>query len=110
MEVGFVKVAEKKEIPPGSMKLVQIEKNSILICNVKGNFYAINGKCTHMGGDLSKGSLQDNIVTCPRHHSSFDVTNGKVITHPKIPLIHPKIKDEKSYEVKIENETIMLKI
>jgi len=110
METGFVKVGDTSQIPLSSMKLYQINNQAILVCNVNGAFFAINGKCTHMGGDLSKGSLEGNIVTCPRHHSRFDVTTGKVVSHPKIPLIHPKIKDEQTYEVKIENGSVMLKL
>ena len=110
MAEDFVKVLETSQIPTGTMKLFQIDDKPILICNVEGKFFAISGKCTHMGGDLSKGVLEGNIVTCPRHKSKFDVTNGKVVSHPKIPLIHPKIKDEQTYMVKIENGVLMLKI
>jgi 3-phenylpropionate/trans-cinnamate dioxygenase ferredoxin subunit len=109
MESEYVKVAEKSEIPAGKMKAVEIEGKEILIANVNGNFYAIGQKCTHAGGDLSKGVLEGNVVTCPRHHAKFDVTTGKVVSHPKIGFLHPKAKDEPTYQIKIENENIMVK-
>jgi nitrite reductase/ring-hydroxylating ferredoxin subunit len=93
MESEFVKVADKSEIPLGKTKAVKLNNNDVLLANVNGGFYAISGKCTHMGGDLSKGTLEDNVVTCPRHHAKFDVTNGKVVSHPKMGLLHPKAKD-----------------
>jgi len=77
--LGFVKVAETSEIPAGKMKLVKLEEKEILISNVNGNYYAIVNRCTHRGGDLSKGSLDGNIVTCPVHGAKFDVTTGKAI-------------------------------
>jgi 3-phenylpropionate/trans-cinnamate dioxygenase ferredoxin subunit len=110
MESRYVKVAEKSEIPVGKMKAVQVEGKEILITNVSGNFYAIAQKCTHAGGDLSKGVLEGNVVTCPRHHAKFDVSTGKVISHPKIGFLHPKAKDEPTYQVRIENENIMVKL
>jgi hypothetical protein len=36
------------------------------------------------------------------------VTTGKVISGPKIPLMHPKIKDEPTYVVKVEGKDILL--
>jgi len=110
MESSFVKVAGKSEIPVGTMKAVKVEGKEILIANVSGNFYAIGQNCTHAGGDLSKGVLEGNVVTCPRHHAKFDVTTGKVVSHPKIGFLHPKAKDEPTYQIKIENENIMVKL
>jgi nitrite reductase/ring-hydroxylating ferredoxin subunit len=92
------------------MKAVQLEGKEILIANVGGNYYALGNRCTHAGGDLSQGLLEENIVTCPRHHAKFDVTTGKVVSHPKMALFHPKAKDEPTYQVKVENENIMVKL
>lgn len=110
MESGHVRVAGKSEIPVGKMKMVRLDGKEILIANVNGSYYAIGNRCTHAGGDLSQGSLQGNIVTCPKHGAKFDVTTGKVISPPKVGLFHPKIKDEPSYQVKVENEHILIKL
>jgi 3-phenylpropionate/trans-cinnamate dioxygenase ferredoxin subunit len=108
-KLGFVKVAETSDIPVGKMKMVKLGDKEILISNVDGNYYAIADRCTHKGGDLSKGSLDVNIVTCPVHGARFDVTTGKAISPPKILFFKAKTNDEPSYEVKIENKDVMLK-
>jgi 3-phenylpropionate/trans-cinnamate dioxygenase ferredoxin subunit len=108
-KLGFVKVAETSEIPAGKMKMVKLEDKEILIANVNGNYYAIANRCTHKNGDLSKGSLDGNIVTCPLHGSKFDVTTGKAISGPKIAFFRAKTNDEPSFEVKIEGNDVMLK-
>jgi 3-phenylpropionate/trans-cinnamate dioxygenase ferredoxin subunit len=90
------------------MKAVKLGSETVLVANVNGVYYAIGNACTHQGGNLSKGTLQGNIVTCPRHKSQFDVTTGKVVSGPKIPLLHPKIKDAKTYTVKIEKTAILI--
>ncbi len=110
MESNFVKVAEKSEVEPGKMKAVQAAGKDILLANVNGNFYAIGLKCTHQGGDLSKGTLEGNVVTCPKHHAKFDVTTGKNVSPPKMGLFHPKANDESTYQVKIEQENVMVKL
>jgi 3-phenylpropionate/trans-cinnamate dioxygenase ferredoxin subunit len=107
--LGFVKVAEMPEIPVGKMKMVKLGEKEILIANVDGKYYAIANKCTHRGGDLSKGSLEGNIVTCPVHGAKFDVTTGKAISGPKVLFFRAKTNDESSYEVKIEQKNVMLK-
>ena len=107
-KLTFVKVAETSEIPLGQMKVVRLAEKEVLIANVNGVYYAMGNTCTHMGGNLSKGMLEGNTVTCSRNKSKFDVTNGKVVSGPNIPLMHPKIKDEPTYVVKVEGNNILL--
>lgn len=107
-KLTLVKVAEASDIPLGQMKAVKLAEKEVLIANVNGVYYAIGNICTHMGGDLSKGMLEGNTVTCPKHKAKFDVTTGKVVSGPKILFMHPKIKDEPAYVVKVEGKDILL--
>jgi 3-phenylpropionate/trans-cinnamate dioxygenase ferredoxin subunit len=86
-----------------------LKKKEILIANVDGKYYAIGNICTHAGGDLSKGILDGNIVTCPKHGSKFDVTTGKAVSGPKVLFLRLKIKDDPSFEVKIKGKDILFK-
>jgi nitrite reductase/ring-hydroxylating ferredoxin subunit len=107
--MGFVKIADVSEVPVGKMKMFKVGEKEYLVANVNGIYYAIGNRCTHANGDLSKGSLDGNVVTCPRHKSKFDVTTGKVISGPKLLFIHPKNRDAASYEVKVEGDMLLLK-
>jgi len=104
----FIKVAETSELPLGQMKVVKLAEKEILIVNVNNVYYAIGNSCTHMHGELSKGMLEGNTLTCPKHKAKFDVTTGKVVSGPKVPLMHPKIKDDTVYAVKVEGKDILL--
>jgi 3-phenylpropionate/trans-cinnamate dioxygenase ferredoxin subunit len=110
MESKYVRVAGTTEVPVGKMKAVKLEGREILIANANGNYYAINNKCTHAGGNLSQGVLEGNVVTCPKHHAKFDVTSGKLVSKPKIAFLRVNAKDELMYEVKVEDENIMVKL
>jgi 3-phenylpropionate/trans-cinnamate dioxygenase ferredoxin component len=110
LETDFVKVANKNEIPVGKTKKVQLNGKEILVANVNGSYYAIGARCPHKNGDLSQGSFEGNVVTCPNHGAKFDVTTGKVISPPKMGLFHPKIIDEPTYLVKTENEDVLIKL
>ena len=108
--MSFFEVAKTSDIPEGAMKAVSIQGKEIVVVNYSGNYYAINRRCTHMGGDLSKGKLDGKIVTCPRHGSRFDVTTGVSIAGPKIGFIKLKTKNEPGYQVKVVNGSISVDI
>ncbi len=110
MELGYVRAADKSEILIGKMKKISMQGKEVLIANVNRSFYAIGNVCTHERGDLSQGTLEGNVVTCPKHKSKFDVTTGKVVSPPKMMLFHPKTKDEPSFSLKTENNDILIKI
>lgn len=99
----FVKVANKDELKEGSMKGFTVGGEKVLVLNVGGKLCAVSSLCTHVNGPLDKGSLKENVVTCPWHHSEFDVTNGAVLQGPaKTPL--------KVFEIKVVGEDVLVKV
>ena len=108
--MSFVKIATIDQIPLGTMASFTVDGKEILIANYNGNYYAMNLKCTHMGGDLSKGKLEGRVVTCPRHGSKFDVTTGECISGPRLGPIKLKVKNEIIYAVKVEGKNILVDI
>jgi 3-phenylpropionate/trans-cinnamate dioxygenase ferredoxin subunit len=75
----FVDVAGVDDLADGAMKSVKVEERYLLLAHVGGRYYATDGRCPHMGGELSHGKLEGTIVTCPRHGSQFDLATGKVL-------------------------------
>jgi nitrite reductase/ring-hydroxylating ferredoxin subunit len=78
----LVKIAETKEVAPGTGKVVAAEGRSLALFNVSGTFYAIDNTCTHMGGPLGEGDLAGEVVTCPWHGAQFNVKTGGVLAPP----------------------------
>jgi 3-phenylpropionate/trans-cinnamate dioxygenase ferredoxin subunit len=113
----FIKIGNKEELNEGEMKRFQIKNHDILIAQVDGSFYGVDNQCPHMGQDLSKGTIEGTIVTCPRHHSQFDIKDGSVVRWTdwkgiKLSLAK-KIKSPRplqTYEIKIEGDAILAKI
>jgi 3-phenylpropionate/trans-cinnamate dioxygenase ferredoxin subunit len=106
--MSFIKAAMTTDIPSGGMKGFSINGKNILISNIDGKFYAINGTCTHMGGDLTKGKLEGSVVTCPRHGAKFDIKTGKNLTGPKILFLKLTTGEESVFPVKVEGSQIMI--
>lgn len=102
MGEDFVKVAKTEDIQVSQMMAVEVNDERICLANVNGKYYAIGNVCTHMGGPLAEGKLEDYIVQCPWHGSRFDIRSGKVVRPPAM-------KPESIYEVKVENNDILIK-
>jgi 3-phenylpropionate/trans-cinnamate dioxygenase ferredoxin subunit len=73
----YIKVAKVSEFEDGGKKKISLQGHDIMVARVGNNYYALDNKCPHMGGDLSMGKLEGKVITCPRHGSQFDVTNGQ---------------------------------
>jgi 3-phenylpropionate/trans-cinnamate dioxygenase ferredoxin subunit len=80
----FVKAMEMKDVPPGTVKAVRVGGKSIAICNVDGEFHAVDDVCTHDGGPLGSGKLCDGEIECPRHGARFDVRSGRAVVLPAV--------------------------
>ena len=76
--MGMEKICDTADIPQGSMRGFTVKDRKILVANVAGSYHAMDAVCSHMQGDLARGKLEGKIVTCPVHHSQYDVTTGKV--------------------------------
>ena len=113
----LIRVASVDDLPEGTMKKYHVEDKEVLIAKVEGKYYATQNKCPHFGGDLSKGKLEGSIVTCPRHGSQFNLTDGGVVRWLKgtgiISSIGKTLKSPQkltTYDIKIEGQDIMVEI
>jgi 3-phenylpropionate/trans-cinnamate dioxygenase ferredoxin subunit len=105
------------EVPSGTMKKVILGDREILLAHIGNAYYAANNTCPHMGGDLSKGTLEGTVVTCPNHHSQFDLRDGHVVRWTDLSGIVLAVANVlkpprtlKTHEVKIEGERILVRL
>ena len=68
-----------EDVPPNEMREFSIMGRVLLIANVEGRFYAMDGTCSHQFANLSLGSRDGFIVTCPLHGARFDIRTGRVV-------------------------------
>ncbi len=106
----YVRAAGTGEIPEGGKKKVGIENRTLLLTNVGGRYYAIDNRCPHMGGSLFDGKLEGERITCPRHHSTFDVRTGKALANASIAFLHFKVANAVSYPVQVKGDDILVGI
>ena len=95
---AYVKVANADDLQPGQAKLASAGDQRLALFNVGGTRYAIADTCTHRGGPLSDGALEDD-VTCPWHGARFCVRDG----HVQGPPAHESVT---SYPVRVTDGSI----
>ena len=100
--------ARVSDIPAGSMKMIMVAGEEILVANVNGKHYAIPNRCTHSNGELSKGTLEGDMVTCPKHGQRFDFTTGRSVQGPKIGFLKMKGKDTSQFATKVEGDDLLI--
>ena len=128
---NYLEAGKVSEITNGQMKHAEINGKEIVIANLYGKFYAFADRCGHMNARLSRGNINQNVVTCPFHAAKFDVTSGKKIGEPVLeipPGMEPlpakwqkymeivgkemsyiKTYDQETYEVKVEGNSIKIR-
>jgi 3-phenylpropionate/trans-cinnamate dioxygenase ferredoxin subunit len=82
---GFVTDLQATEFAPGSVRVVEVDGRSLCVgLTEDGEWGAIDNVCTHDGGVLGEGELDDNAVECPRHGGRFDLFSGRVLALPPV--------------------------
>jgi nitrite reductase/ring-hydroxylating ferredoxin subunit len=120
-------VARTDEIPPGGRKVVEVERRSIGIFNVRGNYYALRNACPHQGGPLCLGHVtglissgrpgeyrwerDGEILVCPWHAWEFDITTGRSVFDPhetRVRSYPVSVEKVETYPLSVENGVVML--
>jgi 3-phenylpropionate/trans-cinnamate dioxygenase ferredoxin subunit len=81
----FFPVAREADVAPGEVKVVEANGKSLALGHCDdGTWGAIDNVCTHDGGVLGEGELEDCLVECPRHGARFDLATGAVKALPAV--------------------------
>jgi 3-phenylpropionate/trans-cinnamate dioxygenase ferredoxin subunit len=99
----FVKVAKQSEIPDGSVRIFEVAGQKIAICHVEQSYFAIADLCTHDGGPLGEGELNDHQIECPRHGARFDIVTGKA-------LCLPAVLPVPTYKIEVRGEDLWVSV
>ena len=94
-------VGKTSDVPPERVALFPVGDHEIALCNVGGQFYAIDNLCTHDQGPLDQGELEGDEIECPRHGARFDVRTGAAT---QLPAFEPV----ETHPVRLEGDTIQV--
>ncbi len=97
---------KKSEINPGEAKSFQVGNSKVVVCNVNGEYFAVDDVCSHDDGELVSGSgklIEVCQLECPRHGARFDVKSGKATRMPAVAPI-------KTYNVNVLKDELEINI
>ena len=75
----YIEVASTDGIEPGTMHEVEVDGHHLLVTRVADEFFVTDARCPHLGGRLVRGTLEGSVVSCPLHHSQFDLADGSCL-------------------------------
>ncbi len=78
-------------------------RKSIAIFRLEDGVFAIDNVCSHEYSELSEGMVVGGDVYCPKHGSRFDIRTGAVKDYPAT-------RPVKTYEVKVEDGVVYVKV
>ena len=82
MPKEFVPVLPDADLGEAEMKRAEAEGVPVLLVRLEGTVCALAHTCSHLGGPLSEGKLEGDVVQCPWHGSRFNVRDGSVVDGP----------------------------
>jgi nitrite reductase (NADH) small subunit len=99
----FIEIININEVPQMGSRVLEIGELEIAIFKTRENkIFAINNVCPHKQGKLSEGIVHDENVTCPLHNWVIDFNSGEAQGSDT--------GCTNTYEIKIENEIVFIKL
>lgn len=79
---GWTDVAAESDVAEGKLLRVEAAGVPVVLAKHQGTITALSATCTHAGGPLDEGSVDEGCITCPWHGSQFHVEDGSVERGP----------------------------
>ena len=107
----FHRVCSISEIPDPGKASFEVDERIVVLIHSGGQFTCLDDVCTHDGGPLADGELDDTSIACPRHGAKFDIRDGSALTMPAtMPTAVHEVKvdgDDVSVRIVDETETVI---
>jgi nitrite reductase/ring-hydroxylating ferredoxin subunit/uncharacterized membrane protein len=90
------KAMPETELVDGQPAKVEVHGEQVFLLKQDGHISALANHCVHMGGPLNEGEIDDGIVICPWHGSTFRIADGCVLRGPASipqPVLETQVTD-----------------
>jgi nitrite reductase/ring-hydroxylating ferredoxin subunit len=75
-DTEYVWVASLPDLEDEGRTVVSSDGQPIALFHHEGEVYAVDNRCPHMGFPLTRGTVEDGILTCHWHHARFELEEG----------------------------------
>jgi glycine betaine catabolism B len=95
---------KKSDLQEGKPVRVDVSDKAIVLALVSGKVYAMDAVCSHEGGPLEDGEIEEYSLICPWHQGIFDIRTAKAS------LETDWVTDLHSYAVVIDGKSGLISI
>ncbi len=99
----FQPVARLSELEESKPLCVEVDDQFVVLIRIGDDVFCIDDVCTHDGGPLGEGQVENHCIICPRHGAKFDVRTGAAIC---LPATEPT----RVHQVQIDGDQILVKL
>ena len=99
----WISVLTDTALENNQRQLVEINDTEIIIFRENDQWFAIENRCTHDGGDIFEGTCENGEIVCARHGARFCLRTGMV----KAP---PAYEDIRSFSIRVYQGDIQINI
>lgn len=86
-----------------SSHAIDVDGESVLLCNSGGTHFAIQNQCTHQSSPLAGGRVRNGFISCPLHGVKFSLATGE--PHGSLTRISVK-----TYSVRDEDGMVVVSV
>jgi len=93
---GFRRTVREADLHEGERVRAEVDGVRIVLVKRGGRIYALGERCSHLGGPLAEGQVQDESIVCPWHGSRFALEDGRVLDGPATmpqPCFETRVRD-----------------
>ncbi|WP_160134586.1 Rieske (2Fe-2S) protein [Halococcus salsus] len=72
----YVRVASLPDLEAEGQQVVNAGGQPVALFHHEGEVYAVDNRCPHMGFPLTRGTIDEGILTCHWHHARFELEAG----------------------------------
>ncbi len=101
--MSFQRVCALSELADDSSLPVTVDGTEVAVVKSEGEVFAIRDECSHAAIALSEGEVEDCLVECWLHGSTFDLRTGK-------PTTLPATEPVPVYPVRVEGDDVLVDV
>lgn len=93
--MAYMALEKLQNLQDGYRKPLRVAGQELLLLHEQGKTCLIKNACPHLGAPLTQATLADNVLRCPMHGITFDISTGRAVNSPNcqgalqfLPLIY----------------------
>jgi len=102
LDDDFERVASLSDLREAGRLRITADGRSIGLFHHEDEVYAVDDRCPHMGFPLTRGTVEDGVLTCHWHHARFELSCGDTFD--------PFADDVPTYPVEVRGDDVWVDV